>query len=119
MRVLGYAFATKDSPRVIRTNVFEKLEAKLVNFRGREHMVQPAQAIIVADANLSQRSNSRTRGGNNYTRVRGGWSEDHSSPHLEGQIPAGGNVLYMDNHVIWKPFERMEVRTSGTPAFWW
>jgi prepilin-type N-terminal cleavage/methylation domain-containing protein len=118
-KVLGYAFATKDSPRVTEANVFEKLEAKIVKFRSKETLVQPASAIIVADATLSQGSNTYKRELNNYTQVRGGWAEDHSSPHLEGQLPDGGNVLFMDNHVNWKPFERMEIRTTGTPSFWW
>lgn len=33
----------------------------------------------------------------------------YNSSHMEGQIPAGGNILYQDGHVSWKPFNKMDV----------
>ena len=118
-KVLGYAFATKDAPRVILTNKFEKIKTTVFDYRGERISVAPTEAIIVADATLSRGNNERDRTQNNYTQVRGGWVKDHSSPHLNGQMPAGGNVLYMDMHVDWKRFDDMVVRTTGGPSFWW
>ena len=51
-------------------------------------------------------------------------TESHSSAHLNpGGIPAGGNLIMLDNHVEWRKFDKMYVRTSpngsGLPPFWW
>jgi prepilin-type processing-associated H-X9-DG protein len=37
---------------------------------------------------------------------------------MNGTVPAGGNVGYLDSHVAWKKFNRMELRTSNDPEFW-
>ena len=118
-KVLGYAFATRYSPRVRSTNTFEKLGNAVITLRDRSVVdLGMAGAIVVADATLSNGDDMEDRTRNNYTKVDGGW-KGHSSPHLHKQMPAGGNALYMDSHVDWIPFERMIVRTSGSPAFWW
>jgi hypothetical protein len=51
----------------------------------------------------------------------GGVKWPHTSAHMKGTRPAGGNVGYLDTHVAWKKFEKMEVRTNpgATPSFWW
>ncbi len=119
-RVLGYAFATKDSPRVRSTNVFEKLTPKTFRYQSREWQVPPTEAAFAADATISDGDNEKERSRNNYTRVYGGWAEAHSSPHLgSGKLPAGGNLLMLDGHVEWRKFERMNVRTVNSPSFWW
>jgi prepilin-type processing-associated H-X9-DG protein len=41
------------------------------------------------------------------------------NPVLNGSIPAGGNLLYLDGHTAWVKFQQMVVRTSGDPSFWW
>jgi prepilin-type N-terminal cleavage/methylation domain-containing protein len=118
-RVLGYAFATKDSPRVRSTNVFEKLIPKPITIQGVDYLPSPSEAVMAADANLSEGSNEEDRSRNNYTKVYGGWAQAHSSPHLNGQIPDGGNITCLDGHVEWRSFPKMVVRTVGTPTFWW
>ena len=119
-KVLGYAFATKDSPRVRPTNTFEKIMSKIITLPGGEqYEIGASEAVIAADATLSAEANSRARGGNNFTQVRGGWAKPHSSPHLNKTVPAGGNLVYMDGHAAWRPFLEMVVRTTGAPAFWW
>jgi len=121
--VLGYAFATAGSPRVIPTNIFEKVVAqKFIRIRGEDVPIGSSEAIITADATLSNGDNQKNRAANNFTDVRGGWhggQVGHQSPHLNGKIPAGCNVLMMDGHVEWKNFENMVVRTVGGPSFWW
>lgn len=117
-KVLGYAFATKGSPRVVSTNIFEKLQQKVVNNRNGSYTIGVSEGIFVADATLSRGSNMQDRTRNNYTQVDGGW-KGHKSPHLNGAIPAGGNALYLDSHVAWNSFEKHVVRTTGEPTFWW
>jgi prepilin-type N-terminal cleavage/methylation domain-containing protein/prepilin-type processing-associated H-X9-DG protein len=46
------------------------------------------------------------------------------SPHLDGNVPAGGNILYLDGHVAWRKFSSMSQRGSGntgsaTAVFWY
>ncbi len=118
-RVLGYAFATKDSPRVRATNITEKLTPKPVKVGTNEFLPSPTERVIAADANLSDRDNQTDRSKNNYIKVFGGWPKPHSSPHLNGILPAGGNQVFLDDHVEWRKFERMVVRTDGAPSFWW
>ena len=47
----------------------------------------------------------------------------HTSPHLNGKRPAGGNVLYLDSHAEWEKFNVMVCRISPsmgyTFGFWW
>ncbi len=118
-KVLGYAFATRYSPRVIATNTFEKLGNATITLRDRSVVsIGTSEAIVAADATLSVGSDTEDRASNNYTQVDGGW-RGHSSPHLDRQIPAGGNALYMDSHASWNPFSEHLVRTTGTPTFWW
>ncbi len=118
-RVIGYAFATKDSPRVLSTNIVAKLTPQVIKYQALEYILSPIESIYVADATLSQGSDQRIRSNNNYTSIMGGWSEPHSSPHLIGKMPAGGNLLCLDQHVEWRKFEKLVVRTTGDPSFWW
>ncbi|MBI4659263.1 MAG: type II secretion system protein [Verrucomicrobia bacterium] len=118
-RVLGYAFATKDAPRVRSTNIFEKLTPQVIRFQTQEYLPSPTEAAFAADATLSDGENQTDRARNNFTRVFGGWREAHSAPHLNGKMPAGGNLLMLDGHVEWRRFEKMVVRTVGSPSFWW
>lgn len=118
--VVGYAFATRGSPRVRSTNIFEKTTPKTFRYQAQEWQVPPTEATIVADGTISEGDNERDRSRNNYTRVFGGWAQAHSSPHLgAAKLPAGGNLLMLDGHVEWRKFDRMNVRTVGSPSFWW
>jgi prepilin-type N-terminal cleavage/methylation domain-containing protein len=54
----------------------------------------------------------------------GGSGIHHTSPHLNGKLPSGGNVLYMDAHASWERFDGMVCRISSgyagyTFGFWW
>lgn len=52
---------------------------------------------------------------------RGGLSFPHTSNHLDGNMPAGGNILFLDIHVEWRPFTEMgdSPKASGGAPFWW
>ncbi len=116
-KVLGYAFATKSSPRVAATNVFEKLQQKVVHNQNGSYAFGASGRIFTVDATLSIGNNMKDRPRNNYTQVDGGWN-GHKSPHLNGSILAGGNALYLDSHFTWNSFEKQVVRTMGEPTFW-
>lgn len=119
-KVTGYAFAMDGAPRVKKEWTWKKIEPKTVRILGRGQIrINPAQAIVTADATLSANATERNPLSNNFTRVRGGWQKDHASAHLNKTIPAGGNALYLDGHAEWNKFQELKIRTDGTPAFWW
>ena len=49
----------------------------------------------------------------------------HNTAHLNGKMPAGGNIGMLDGHVEWRFFQKMLPRTTisvngvRTPTFWW
>jgi prepilin-type N-terminal cleavage/methylation domain-containing protein/prepilin-type processing-associated H-X9-DG protein len=72
-----------------------------------------ATAELAADAVISQNDN--------FVVVYGGYPTSHATSHLERneRRPAGGNVLFMDGHVDWRPFSDMAVRAAhGSLQFW-
>lgn len=118
-KVTGYAYATHGAPRVNPNWTFEKVAPKTIRTPRGSLRLTPAQAIVVADATISTMATENNPEQNNFTRVMGGWNKAHSSAHVQKNIPAGGNALYLDNHSEWNKFSEMEIRTTGTPAFWW
>lgn len=120
-RVAGYQFAWKYAGRVKETNITESLNPKPWKITADvEYNPGPAERVIIADANLSNRNNEKDRSKNNYVKVTGGGWPDHQAPHLGARrIPEGGNLLFADGHVSWRKFDQMIVRTTGDPSFWW
>ena len=66
----------------------------------------------------------------NYTQVPGGSLGGpqlfHTSPHLNGKFPAGGNIGFKDGHVAWRKFDDMNQWSfqanpgaGPPPSFWW
>ncbi len=126
-RALGYAFATKDSPGVRRTNIIEKLTPKPVTLLDQQYLASPTEVVVSADFTISQGENLKDRSRNKYTFSYGRYAGapgnelSFASPHLEGRIPAGGNLLMVDSHVQFQKFDKMTVRTDvgWDPAIWW
>ena len=52
-----------------------------------------------------------------YTRIAGVYRDRTS--HLSGSRPAGGNILYVDNHVEWRDFYRMKRQIDVTLGVSW
>jgi prepilin-type N-terminal cleavage/methylation domain-containing protein len=130
-RVLGYAFCFPADPNNVfyDTNITESVTPKPWVIPGLgTYDPGPSGRTIVADATLSTDSNGgfdtspgslNLRQLNNYTVVPGGSSIIHSSPHLKGKLPAGGNLQFLDGHSEWKAFNKMVVRTQAGRPFWW
>jgi prepilin-type N-terminal cleavage/methylation domain-containing protein/prepilin-type processing-associated H-X9-DG protein len=73
---------------------------------------------LVLDAQLSQNRGA----GEDFYDVLGGFQKlpDHTN-HIKGKgsKPYGGNVLFLDGHGEWRPFEHMRRRAaSGNVHFW-
>jgi prepilin-type N-terminal cleavage/methylation domain-containing protein len=94
----------------------------------------PSDRVFFADATVSASGQASTieptRSNQNYTSVDGGWDDLAGSPnnslymhkaaHLSGKNPAGGNLIFLDNHAEWRKWKPMFPRTQGgSPVFWW
>jgi len=135
-RVAGYAFAFGPPPpqgieapgRLHVTNVTESFNPRPWTVNGVQVNPGASERVIAADGTLSNTDRRDTApGGRNFTHVYGGWgngTKPHSTAHLKGKLPDGGNLLFLDGHVEWRKFEKMVVRTvpphgGGRPPFWW
>jgi prepilin-type processing-associated H-X9-DG protein len=80
--------------------------------------ISSAETVIGADATPSNTNSSTPVRGTFH--VQGGWGyEEHQPSHVaSGGFPEGGNVLYMDGHVVFRLFGEMQQRTSTFP-YWW
>lgn len=82
-------------------------------------------ADVVIDPPVGQPGGGNTPAARNtydYTAVQGGFPVPHRTAHINGRLPAGGNMAYMDSHIAWKKWEDRDwaPRSSGTsPVFWW
>jgi prepilin-type N-terminal cleavage/methylation domain-containing protein len=61
-----------------------------------------------------------------FNAVQGAWGELHQTAHLNGNIPAGGNLAMLDTHVEWNKFPVKptisNIRSqsiAGPVYFWW
>jgi prepilin-type N-terminal cleavage/methylation domain-containing protein/prepilin-type processing-associated H-X9-DG protein len=122
-RVIGYAVAFKGSGRIVATNITESMNPAAWRMPdGSLHNPGPSERVIAADGTLSNRTDRKGTSAN-FTKIFGGWGggrTPHSSPHLNpGGVPIGGNVLFLDGHAEFRKFDKMQIRTSGTPIFWW
>lgn len=81
------------------------------------------ERVLLADATISESmagtaANPTPAG--SFTTVAGGFAVPHISPHLNGNLPAGGNLAFKDGHVSWRKFLDMSQRATGTGrGFWW
>jgi competence protein ComGC len=121
--IVGYSLAfSGPSSKISATNQNSTMLPEMIN-NGSTYLPAPAASdrVLVADATISD---GTTQPGyahpeNNYTTISGGFYKQHVSPHLNGNIPAGGNVGFKDGHVAWRKFELMSPRTASGPFFWW
>ncbi|HOB33642.1 MAG TPA: hypothetical protein PKH32_12250, partial [Verrucomicrobiota bacterium] len=85
----------------------------------------PVERVLIADVTISEGSQKTKTQANSYnwTSVQGGYWKPHTTAHMKGRTPRGGNLGMLDGHVQWRRFESDDfiVRTEGTgsPTFWW
>jgi prepilin-type N-terminal cleavage/methylation domain-containing protein/prepilin-type processing-associated H-X9-DG protein len=85
--------------------------------------------VLAADATISLPGQFayNNRGQYTWNNCPGGYTvngvpKPHTSPHLKGNFPNGGNILMLDGHVEWEKFDSMICRTlssANIPGFWW
>lgn len=122
-RVISYAHTFSGSPSVSATNWNSRLTPPNVQIGFNRYLTGLAsQRVLLADATISSpgQSNESQRTNYNYTAICGGYAICHLSNHLDGRVPAGGNLAMLDGHAEWRRFWDMHPRTVGsTPVFWW
>jgi prepilin-type N-terminal cleavage/methylation domain-containing protein/prepilin-type processing-associated H-X9-DG protein len=138
-RVLGIALTLSGSPALIVTNQNPSLHPQPVQYGPA--MISPGPAsdrVMVADATLSLQSQHdySQRNTYEYTTITGGSyvgvdgvPKPHITAHLNGRLPAGGNIGMLDGHAQWRKWQDMTVRGYGgvggaqdngsCPTFWW
>lgn len=107
-RVLGYFF------------LFKRASGQAANFnlaggkqwvRGFSSQYNHAEQELTTDATLAN--------GNDFSRIVGGSPIPHRTAHLSSSLqPTGGNILFLDGHVAWRPFSQMQLRYWG-PNHWY
>jgi prepilin-type N-terminal cleavage/methylation domain-containing protein len=124
-RVIGYAETFPGTATLMETNENASILPQPIKYV-TVWLPPPSVSdrVLMACATISQpgQANIANRAANKYTDIQGGWSKLHRSPHLNGPMPIGGNVVMLDGHGQWRKFPTMLPRVnagSGSPVFWW
>jgi prepilin-type processing-associated H-X9-DG protein len=110
------------------TNVNDKLEADPATWK-LDVLTIPFGAIssrvLAADPVIKITTGSTTT----WTEIEGSYPIRHTTAHMNGAVPAGGNLTFLDGHAEWRNFRYMIQRTSketglaqdsaSGPAFFW
>jgi prepilin-type N-terminal cleavage/methylation domain-containing protein/prepilin-type processing-associated H-X9-DG protein len=120
--VLGYAMTLPNTASLATSNQNVKIYPTPIQIGPLTVTPIITDRVLIADATLSLdgQSSEASRFTYNYTSVPGGYRKPHTSPHLNGSVPSGGNLGMLDGHVEWRKFPLMHPRTlPGSPTFWW
>jgi prepilin-type N-terminal cleavage/methylation domain-containing protein/prepilin-type processing-associated H-X9-DG protein len=139
-RVVGYALTlprtasyADDGLWLFSTNINAKYSESTVSDanNGLSYPITVATRTLTACANMNQLGLSTTpaieatyTGNGGWTDVDGGYSKHHTSAHMNGPVPLGGNAGMVDGHVSWVPFNQMLPRCGtggigGAPYFYY
>lgn len=126
-RVLGYALAFSGGSALVSSNQNTTILPESLVLGGvRIPAVPAATRVLVADATISEEAMlpGFMHPENDYVDIPGGFMQNNLiypsvSPHLQGNLPAGGNLGFKDGHVAWRPFTQMTPRTAQGTVFWW
>ncbi len=123
--VLGYAMTFPGTASLMVTNENFSISPRPITYAGvAMEAPSPSERVLLADATISQpgQSDPAREATYNYTDIVGGYTKHHITAHLQGNMPAGGNLAMLDGHTEWREFKKMIGRVqsgSGSPVFWW
>ncbi len=121
--VIGYVQTFSGSGTLIPTNFNTTLTPQRITVPPIQTLPAPlaSQRVLFADSTISAGNILPPTAADNFTQISGGYSKPHRTCHLDGALPAGGNLAMLDGHVEWRRFSLMVVRNSpGTPGpYWW
>ncbi len=124
-RVVGYAMTFVNTTSLNYTNANPSIIPQAMPFIDWMIPAPPVtERVLLADATISRprQNDPALIATYNWSDVVGGYPVHHLSPHLDGRLPAGGNVAMLDGHAEWRKLRAMLPRTyptSSSPAFWW
>lgn len=122
-RITGYAIAFTTSSLILSNqNTTILPESPRVNTSTYLPTLPNSERVLLADATISQNAAGTPAApapAGSFVFVPGGFALPHFSPHLNGTLPAGGNLAFKDGHVAWRKFANMSQRASSGPGFWW
>jgi prepilin-type N-terminal cleavage/methylation domain-containing protein/prepilin-type processing-associated H-X9-DG protein len=126
-RVVGYVMTFPGTASLLATNQNVSIIPQMITdpSTGVSYPVSASSRVLVADATISQPTEADVidRSLNSYIDIYGAYAKPHRTAHLNGFMPAGGNLGMLDGHVEWRKFDVMYPRTdatlAGTPVFWW
>ncbi len=128
IRVIGYALPLPNNSSINSTNwnyktIPQSIKSGLLfDFPAPSPTERPLTADSVLSANGEK--DPAKRNSYNYTAIMSGVYKPHRTSHLNGSLPAGGNIGMLDGHVEWRKFDSMLPRVANnvpgsTPTFWW
>ena len=134
--VVGYALTLPGTPCLCPTNYNRTIIPEAIQYGPNMFAPLPvSEKVLTADATISRPAENneaqRSTGGYHYTDVIGSYPKHHLTPHMNGNVPKGGDLGMLDGHVEWRKFELMHVRASGgiwaatsggdptCPTYWW
>ena len=114
IRVTGYAVTFPDianyrslGSHLIISNInfsFTQRQIRMDNMGDMAPGPSPSDRVLISCAIISVLANTPNLGGDGFDNVKGSWADTHWTAHLNGVIPAGGNLTFLDNHSEWRKF---------------
>lgn len=120
--IIGYAMTLPATANEEPSNENTNLSVAVTNTVSTRVLAADATISLPGEFNYNQRYLYT------WNNVPGGYTVNgvklpHTSAHLKGNVPNGGNVVMLDGHVEWVKFDLMSCRTlmtaNGVPGFWW
>ena len=113
--VTGYIWLFPNAPGMNQSPVIggSNMVTRITQGRGR---MSVADTEMIVDATISVLTPT---GGRRYQDIAAAGNTRVRTAHLEHGLPAGGNVCFLDNHIVWRKYSEMTNRISplGLPQF--
>ncbi len=121
IHIIGYAMTLPGTANETLSFENQYLSTTKTNTVSTEVLAADATISVAGEFNYNQRYQYT------WNSIPGGYqvagvAKPHTSPHLKGNYPSGGDVLMLDGHVEWEKFDSMLCRTlpsANIPGFWW
>ncbi|MGC3960562.1 MAG: type II secretion system protein [Verrucomicrobiota bacterium] len=127
-RSIGYV-AAFNGGTLILTNQNRTILPEPTKLNSFTYLPIPAnhERVLLADATISENLTGTAASpapAGSFTSIAGGFAVNgvgipHLSPHLKGNLPAGGNLAFKDGHVVWRNFSEASQRAAQGRGFWW
>lgn len=120
--ITGYAMTLPGTGSVNSTNLNTTLTPQRIQVNSSLWLPAPtaAQRVLFADNTISASRILPPSPADNFIDIVGGFPKPARTSHMDGLLPAGGNLAMLDGHVEWRKFQLMAIQ-GGAPsaAYWW